>query len=117
MHAGNATNDSGATNVLGGAANQRRAGFLVGSANFPDASVVVLTALAKEPGRRYLSAEAFATALLRAAGVDAALPPPPKLPPPPADRAGRADARLALSRVGAPTATLPGCPRDARSPR
>jgi serine/threonine-protein kinase len=42
--------------------------------------IVVLTALAKEPEHRYASADAFAEAVLRAAGLEPAPPPPPKLP-------------------------------------
>jgi CHASE2 domain-containing sensor protein len=42
--------------------------------------IVVLTALAKEPEHRYATADEFATAVLRAAGLEPAPPPPPKVP-------------------------------------
>jgi serine/threonine-protein kinase len=42
--------------------------------------IVILTALAKEPERRYASADAFADAVIRAAGIEPPPPPPPKVP-------------------------------------
>jgi serine/threonine-protein kinase len=49
----------------------------------PEMDLVILTALAKDPQRRYVSADAFAAAVTRAAGIEPPLPPPPKLPPAP----------------------------------
>jgi len=42
---------------------------------------VILTALAKEPEQRYATAEEFAAAVRHAAGLEPALPPPPKVTP------------------------------------
>jgi CHASE2 domain-containing sensor protein len=55
--------------------------------------LVILTALAKDPGQRHASAEAFAAAVLHAAGVEAV--PPPEQPHPPAARIGADQATIA----------------------
>ncbi len=45
----------------------------------PELDIVILTALAKDPGQRYASADEFAAAVMHAVGVEA-VPPSPPLP-------------------------------------
>jgi CHASE2 domain-containing sensor protein len=65
-----ATNGSGATNVLGGVSNQRRAGVSVGSANFPVASDGAVRQVPEKVPARH-GVQSFAVAVALDSGIPA----------------------------------------------